>query len=300
MLRQGGGTIPALGLRMKIAKRCIACDGLRLQRQAAVLMPFVAARVFGWQPIEITSDWGFRDIPAGHAYTVCHSMMCDDCGMLFLDMRFDDEEMQSLYADYRGDDYTKLRTRFEPDYAARNELYLTGSTYLPAVEALLSKHVPVAPAVLDWGGDTGINTPFRSSAKRHDVYEISGCDVVPGARSVSREHVDKNRYDLIAFMQVLEHVAAPRAALAEIATAMAPETVLYVELPYEELVRRVGTRQDRLAQKRHWHEHINFFTPEALDALFVQAGLKIIERTTQAITAGGKDWHNFAIVATRA
>lgn len=285
---------------MKIAKRCIACDGTHLARQAAVLMPFVASRVFGWEPVEITPEWGFRDIPVGHAYSVCHSLMCEDCGMLFLDMRFDDDEMSALYAGYRDADYSASRARFEPGYAARNDKYLAGSSYLPQVEAFLAGHVPPAPAVLDWGGDTGLNTPFRTRAGVHHVYEISGCEPIEGARNVTREDIAKSRYDLITFMQVLEHVPAPRDALREIATAMRPDTVLYVELPQEELVRSVNNAADRLVQKRHWHEHINFFTPEALDALFAQAGLAIVELVTQPVSAAGKDWHNFRIVATRA
>ena len=260
-------------------------------------MPFIAARVFGWEPVEITPDWGFRDIPTGYAYPLCRSLMCEDCGMLFLDMRFDDEEMSALYDGYRGPDYTMLRTKFEPGYAARNDLYLAGSTYLDGVETLLAKYVPATPAVLDWGGDTGLNTPFRATARTHHVYEISGCEVVDGARSVTREAVGDTRYDLIVSMQVLEHVASPEQLLRDIASAMSRDTVLYVETPLEDHIRTIPCAQDRLRRKRHWHEHINFFTPAAFDALFTRAGLTIMERTTQAINAGGKAWQNYEIVA---
>ena len=82
---------------MRLAKRCVACDGDRLEHVPAVLMPFVADRIFGWRPTEISPEWGLRDIPAGMASSVCKTMMCEDCGMLFLDMRFDDEEMAALY-----------------------------------------------------------------------------------------------------------------------------------------------------------------------------------------------------------
>ncbi len=102
---------------MKLAKRCVACDGDRLGHVPAVLMPFIADRIFGWRPTEISPEWGLRDIRAGNACSICKTMMCEDCGMLFLDMRFDDEEMAALYTDYRGDAYTTARDRFEPGYA---------------------------------------------------------------------------------------------------------------------------------------------------------------------------------------
>ena len=38
--------------------------------------------------------------------------------------------------------------------------------------------------------------------------------------------------------------------------------------------------------KRHWHEHVNFFTEEALVTLLEGAGLRVVERTTFAVTVG--------------
>ena len=101
--------------------------------------------------------------------------------MLFLDMRFDDEEMAALYADYRGEAYTRERDRFEPGYAARNAIMLEGSAYIGQIEAILEPYLGAKPRVLDWGGDTGVNTPFRSRAMQHDVYDISNRPMVEGA-----------------------------------------------------------------------------------------------------------------------
>jgi hypothetical protein len=36
-------------------------------------------------------------------------------------MRFDEEEMEALYAGYRCQDYCHSREKFEPGYAARND-----------------------------------------------------------------------------------------------------------------------------------------------------------------------------------
>lgn len=288
------------GSDMRIAKHCVSCNGSRLGHIPAVLMPFIAFRVFGWQPTHITSEWGLRDIPAGMACSVCNSVMCEDCGMLFLDMRFDDAEMAALYDDYRGDAYTAARDRFEPGYAVRNALLLDGSGYIAQIEAFLEPHLGPRPSVLDWGGDTGVNTPFRSRATRHHIYDISKRPVVESARVVDLEAVRANVYDLIVFSNVLEHVPYPRDLLREIVGAMRPETVLYIEVPHEDVVRLIDDPAQRLERKRHWHEHINFFTPRALDILFRDAGLLQIERKSHPITAGGKCSYVFSIMAKRA
>ncbi len=284
---------------MKLAKRCIACDGPRLKTAPAVLMPFIAYRVFGWIPTEITPEWGLRDLPAGMACSVCNSMMCDDCGMLFLDMRFDQEEMSALYDDYRGAAYTAARDRFEPGYAARNAIMLGGSGYNARIEAFLEPYVQPRPRVLDWGGDSGVNTPYRACAAQHDIYDISNRPVVEGARIVDLETVKTSEYDLVVFANVMEHVSNPREALREIVNAMGPRTILYLEVPHEEVVRLIEAPSQRLERKRHWHEHINFFSTQALDAIFESVGLRLIERKSHEVTAGGKNSYVFSIAAQR-
>lgn len=285
---------------MKLATRCIACDSPTLGHRPAVLMPFVAYRIFGWEPVAVTDDWGLRDLKPGTAYSVCKSMQCGDCGMLFLDMRFDDEEMGALYRDYRGEVYAAERARFEPGYGARNDTLLAGSAYTDRVETFIRPHLPAErPHVLDWGGDTGVNTPFRQAASAHDIYDISSRPPLPGARIVSFDEVRSRRYDLVVFANVLEHVSWPRAALAEIAAIMSPETALYLETPQEDVVRLYPAAEDRLARKRHWHEHVNFFTEAALRAVFAAAGLRIVDLLVHPVTAGGKESHVFSVVARR-
>jgi SAM-dependent methyltransferase len=261
-------------------------------------MPFVAHRVFGWGPARIDAGWGLRDLEPGMAYAVCNSLICRECGMLFLDMRFDDDEMASLYDDYRGEAYTAARESFEPGYRARNALLLDGSKYIAAVEAFLAPHLSTStPRILDWGGDTGVNTPFARSAECHHVYDISSRPLVESARAVSRDEFQGARYDLIVFSNVLEHVPTPRTTLAEIAAAMHPGALLYLEVPQEEIVRSVPDPDERLRRKKHWHEHINFFTRAALDAAFAQAGLHILECRTHEIEAAGRKSHVFSIAA---
>ena len=284
---------------MRIAERCPCCHGREIARSPAVLMPFIAARVFGWEPVAVTADWGLRDLAPGQAYSICATLACADCSLLFLDIRFDEAELAALYVDYRGPAYSALRERFEPGYERRNALLNAGSPYIPAIERFLEPHVGAAPRLLDWGGDTGINTPFRGRARLHHVFDISQKPVVEGAVRVGQADIEAGSYDLIVSSNVLEHVPDPVGLVRAMAAAMTADTILYIEVPHEDAVRLIPERAARAAAKRHWHEHINFFTPEALDALLVRAGLTCIERISHPVSAGGKDSHVFSLVARR-
>lgn len=279
----------------RIAARCICCGSDELKKSPAILMPFIAKRVFGWEPVEITVDWGLRDIKSGMAYPLCNSVQCAGCGALFLDIRFNDSEMAALYSGYRGEKYTDLRDRFEPGYRSRNSIILRGSTHIASVETFLSRYVIPPLSILDWGGDTGLNTPFGSQSKVFHIYDISNKPTTEGAVRVDKDTIRVTHYDLIVLSHVLEHLPYPAKAIMEITPVMKKDTVLYIEVPHEDLLRLNPASDNVYTKKRHWHEHINFFTRESLRLLLERCGLAAID--VQSIEAGGdvKKWHVFAI-----
>jgi hypothetical protein len=260
-----------------IAHHCICCDSTRLEKSPAVLMPFVAKRVFGHEPVEITTAWGLRDLKPGMAYTLCNSMQCQDCGALFLDYRFDGEQMTALYRGYRDEAYTRERDHYEPGYAATAAKdFVQRHAYLADVEAWLSHRLPKRPAVLDWGGDSGINTPFLTNSRLLHIHDISGVEVVKGAERVRAGQLQQHSYDLVTCCQVLEHVPAPLDLIRQIIPVLSPQTLLYLEVPHEALVREYLGSLQLAPLKRHWHEHINFFTEESLRRLLARAGLQVL------------------------
>ena len=101
-------------------------------------MPFIAHRVFNWQPLKIDSSFGLNTINPGMAYSVCNSVLCKDCYHLFLDIRFDDNELIRLYKNYRGKEYVKIRERYEPGYSKRNRILQKGYSYMPEIERFIS------------------------------------------------------------------------------------------------------------------------------------------------------------------
>lgn len=267
---------------MQIARTCICCGAEDLSAAPAILMPFVAHRAFGWTPVRIDASWGLRTVEAGNAYALCNSLLCARCGLLFLDMRFSDDEMRRLYDGYRGDEYCRLRERYEPGYSERNRTLSAARGHLREVEAFLLPLLGAPPAcVLDWGGDTGCNAPFLGAGGRIDVFDISRKAPVDGVRRVDWETVQSEQYDLVVCSHVLEHLPDPRQALLEIRDVLGPRSLLYVELPLEKLMEAHPV--DPLSLKRHWHEHVNFFTRASLEALMARSGLAVVGLRTARV-----------------
>lgn len=266
---------------MHIAKACVYCGSNALVKSPAIIAPFVAHRALGYAPTEITEDWGLRDISRGEAHARSNTTMCQVCYGLFMDLRFGNEEMNSLYADYRGERYTALRDQYEPGYRQRNEC-LNAQSHRAAVEALLRNQVDEHPRILDWGGDDGRNTPFREVASLCHVVDISGKGTIPGVRTVTAETALSGHYDLIILSHILEHLPEPIGLLDSLHPLIRQGSKLYIELPFEKIMQTLGSLPPESRNpsiKRHWHEHINFYSPAALKQLVERSGLTILLQT---------------------
>jgi hypothetical protein len=279
--------------KSRIATRCVCCASTSLHAAPAILMPFVAHRVFGWMPTTIDDTWGLKTIPSGQAYSICKSLQCEQCGHLFLDIRFDDDELAQLYEDYRGGSYTALREHYEPGYATRNNALNAGIGHIAAIENFLERWVKRPPRILDWGGDTGKNTPYLNNNRALDIFDISEKPVIKGARRITSTELRQSRYDLVVCSQVLEHIPYPAALLAKIHAVMHRDTVLYVELPLEHVIQQHA--HGALKHKRHWHEHINFYTEKSLITLLKLCGFDILDLTTLAIGTPDAPDHVFQV-----
>jgi hypothetical protein len=271
--------------RDHVATQCVCCGSEHLQSSPAILMPFLAHRIFGWTPVTIDESWGLRTIQSGHAYSICKSLYCTECGFLFLDLRFSSSELANLYDNYRGEDYTNLRELYEPGYKLKNGKLQDGIEYIAEIEQFLKPFLSTPIRVLDWGGDTGQNTPFQKQAECLDIYDISGRPVIEDARRVSREEIATRDYSLIVCSNVLEHVPYPSDLLFDMAKVMREDSILYIEIPLEELMRN---HVDQLpSRKKHWHEHINFYSKKSMTRLVENAGLEVVAvKTLQTEVAG--------------
>jgi 2-polyprenyl-3-methyl-5-hydroxy-6-metoxy-1,4-benzoquinol methylase len=271
-------------MNKRVADACICCDNTAIGSSPAILMPFLAHRIFNWRPFEITADLDLEryGIKTGMAYQVCNSLFCLECYHLFLDIRFNDDEMSHLYSDYREDEYVALRDHYEPGYKIKNEQLNSGYNYVTKIDEFLCQYLDTASGIniLDWGGDTGKNTPLQNQCHALHIYDISERPLQGKAKSVTKKEMYTVSYDLIVCSNVLEHVPFPRDILGEIKVFMNADSILYIELPYENLIRKadeMGDLKSIYKAKQHWHEHINFFNKNSIEKMLTTSGYKIIE-----------------------
>ena len=128
----------------------------------------------------------------------------------FLDIRFDNKEMMKLYKDYRGEQYTRLRMLYEPDYAARNNELEKKYSYIDKVDEFILQSLTGSPTILDWGGNTGINTPLAKKRNHAYVYDISAKKTIDGVEKINRKNLNQIKFDLVVISNVLEHVSYPK------------------------------------------------------------------------------------------
>ena len=283
---------------IRISQNCICCGSEDLLNSPAILMPFVSHRVFNWRPIVIDETWGLNTISNGKAYSICNTLCCVNCGLIYLDYRFSDYEMSNLYKNYRDEEYVNLRDYYEPGYKERNKLILNGNNYISLVEEFLKPYLKFPISILDYGGDTGKNTPFRNGENKIDIYEISGIDTLPYTNLITKEDAFNKKYDLIICSNVLEHVSFPQIIINELELLMNKDSLLYIDLPYEDIL-KTGESIDIYKNKKHWHEHINFFSKQSIIEMFRKTQLEIISLETFDLYAGGKNASLFQILCRK-
>ena len=273
---------------MYIMKACGACGSEKVSKSPAILAPFIADRVFDWAPVEITAEWGLKSTKVGVAHCRLNSVGCHDCASIFSDLRFCAEEVEKLYRDYRGHEYTSSRTAYEPEYKAKAKTLHSRYPYLLDAESWIKGYL-TPQSILDWGGGNGLNSMFKYAGNELYVHDVSGVAIGRGIKSFFEHDCDVN-FDLVTCNQVLEHVSEPLNVLTEIKRLMSDDTWLYFDLPYEKIMHDSIPIIERLKRKRHWHEHINFFTEKGVRQLVNRADLNVIDlRIVSATDTPGED-----------
>ena len=125
----------------------------------------------------------------------------------------------------------------------------------------------------------------------------TGVDAAPESIAVAREHAEAmgltvdyhcgelsglnlGQFDLVASMEVLEHVADKPAFLVQLTSHLAPGGLLILSTPNRTLKSRallVGAAELVGAVPRGTHDWNDFVTPEELEVLLAEAGLETVE-----------------------
>jgi hypothetical protein len=80
---------------------------------------------------------------------------------------------------------------------------------------------------------------------------------------------------------------------------MGDDTLLYVEVPFEDIVRTAVESENLTLKKRHWHEHINFFSLHSLEMMLRDTGFNVLRTSQLHASAGGNSSHLLQIACKR-
>jgi len=191
--------------------------------------------------------WGKNPSELGEI-KFCH---CRNCGFGYYNPQPDSEELNRYYNGYRGLEFQRMRERYEPTYTKEYNSLADSPQYQKVRKDLLAgylkleRKVGAIGSVLDFGGDLGQFIPDELSNAKRYVYEISGSIPNPGIIPLkSMEECRQHQFDMIMCSHVLEHVPDPLAVMEKMVDLAGPDTIIYVELPYETLFKDISPRQE--------------------------------------------------------
>ncbi|MBI1829471.1 MAG: class I SAM-dependent methyltransferase [Thaumarchaeota archaeon] len=208
--------------------------------------------------------------------SVKHKIMkCDKCGHVQLspiptlddDKKFYDENLQDENINYHGS-IDENRKKSTDDTIRRFEL--------------IRKLAPKNGKILEIGSGHG----FFLELMRQKGYDITGIEISKEKRRISKKvtsakvldidintqipHI--NDFDVMVMFHVLEHIINPIDFLKKIRNLLVSNGKIIVEVPnYNDFQLKLN----KYYREFYWQRaHIHYFTPQVLDEIFDQAGLR--------------------------
>lgn len=257
-------------MKLGFLHACPCCNSDDIQHTPGFVFPFVAQRIHGKPFLETRSD-EYYDIQLETSLIGTFSVGCANCGFVGNAVRYTAEQMQNLYSNYRDERYDRERTFFEKSYAERAGKLEVAYPYLGVIEQELAITCGSIKSVIDVGGASGVNCPFRNDAMTECyVTDVSGKQLLEG---VERWDGIRNQFDLVYCSNVLEHI--PDVFDFVMSELMQFDSrYLYIEVPYfEPKLDSSGFPHPKLG----WHEHINYFSKKSLIQLCRRLGLGAVK-----------------------
>ena len=213
---------------------------------------------------------------------------CVNCGFVFMNPRYTDEQLLHLYSD-RGSErldaiYNKIAT--SPSVRAEYEKKLD----------LLESMRPARGRMLDFACGAG---HFFELARGRG-WDAHGLEVgtwaaqaaadrgLPNLHIGTLQTVDfgAKSFDVVYAAQVLEHLPNPGNDLKEIRRILKPGGIFYVDVPNYRTLSILAGRDDFMLNEPP--QHLNYFTAKTLRRLLEGAGFRIL----RVGSGGGLKWEN--------
>jgi hypothetical protein len=197
------------------------------------------------------------------------AQLCLDCMLVYMSPRLTEAECSRIYRDYLAG-----RAAFDGDYAGLDYDNLPEAALKVAAQSEELRRDMIASilrqagrgasiaSILDFGGGRGGNIPALNAGCARFVIDYVP-RTLPGVTRLARIE-DRAPYDLIMCTHVLEHLPSPAKIVELFAGALAPEGLLYVEVPYD--------IWSTMKSRGGLDEHINFFTVSSLANMMARAG----------------------------
>ena len=156
---------------------------------------------------------------------VCRFLICEGCQLGWFSLRYSAAGLENLYKNYRGENYTAARNKWESWYDNKYNQAHDNPEWIKsraeAISGFLKNKVDLsASEVVDIGGDTGQIAELLG-AKSVKVVEVSD-------RPVSRNRQSDAAHSIAVLAHVLEHVSFPKEFLANLLDSY---NSVYVEVP---------------------------------------------------------------------
>ncbi len=278
---------------MNSVSNCPCCDSKSLRNARALVAPFIAHRIWGRPPFEV------------------NLATCVECEFSFFNPQLEPDEEARLYVGYRTPSYVAMRQAYEPWYTPGLNAKMTESGFLDKRKAALRDILlanlenNLARSVLDYGGAHGELVAGLIPDAAAYVYDVSQVEPVEGVQGCADlADCRRTKFDLIICSNVLEHVGRPGTLVEDMIQVAEPNTAIWIEIPIEApfglkltlrrlgqeailfLMRpRIGLSALKPGMLRLMHEHVNFFTPEALRRLLSSRGCKVLACETYRVDA---------------
>jgi predicted nucleic-acid-binding Zn-ribbon protein len=277
---------------------CLACKSNHVTSTDTIVSEFIAEKVF-----DVTKEF----IPVNLYH-------CEECGFSFYSKRFTDEETAKLYLGYRLKEYQKMRQKYDSWYTPEiNEALSNDDAGLMNRRALIGRichnylHGRINRA-LDYGGDTGSIYPAGLDIDKQCVFDISRVETVAGViRMDSYEAAQELDFDLIMCNHVLEHVNDLDDFIGLVKGLGNENTLFYFEVPFDspyygkfidnfqflfnpyfslKVIFERFLKMKRLGFFAPMVEHVNYFSPYALEKLLSRNGLTILDLQINRVDYG--------------
>ncbi|MHA1757256.1 MAG: class I SAM-dependent methyltransferase [Promethearchaeota archaeon] len=268
---------------MKYLKNCPICFSQKLTKLKEYKFKYPGNDIYkNLLNISYVRLWIlFSKILKKNKQTYFYCFLCNNCGFIFLNPRFTEEELELKYKIINQIGSVKFRLKKHP--------LINLNKRVTRIHRLINKYYKKKekfPKILDYGGASGyILTPFIEQYECY-VIDYEKWPMSKGIKYLGKQlsNIPPNKkFDVILLLHILEHVINPRNFIKNVQEYLNEDGIVYIEIPLG-CVDEWNHLKDPLT-------HFNFFSEQSIYNCLKINNLKIIYlKTAYQWVSHGKMW----------